>query len=69
MANKVTVSQGHSVLWGKLYATFHKREIHSQLFFSQINYRIKTLDLSHNCFCETGGEHLGHMLGKRSTQL
>ncbi|KAK2489807.1 hypothetical protein MC885_013202 [Smutsia gigantea] len=28
-----------------------------------INYRIKTLDLSHNQFSDKGGEHLGQMLG------
>lgn len=27
------------------------------------DYVIKAVDLSHNNFCNTGGEHLGQMLG------
>uniref|UniRef100_A0AAZ3SXL1 EF-hand domain-containing protein n=1 Tax=Oncorhynchus tshawytscha TaxID=74940 RepID=A0AAZ3SXL1_ONCTS len=31
---------------------------------SNSNYRVKELDLSHNQFCGSGGEHLGQMLGR-----
>lgn len=32
--------------------------------FSQNNYRVKELDLSHNQFGGRGGDHLGQMLGE-----
>lgn len=45
------------------------RSSRSLTFCLQANSRIKELDLSHNEFCERGGEYLGQLLGTHYKSL